>query len=235
MKVFVLSSGGLDSTTCIAEAVDGYGQDNVETISIYYGQKHKKELLSAEKVSEYYGIPHHVLDLSMIFNELDNPLMEGSDKEIEMTSYDEQVREDPSGKVKTYIPFRNGLFISAITSYAMSLYPDEEIQIWIGVHSDDSAGNAYADTSMTFISHMANAIESGTYGKIHLYAPFVNLTKADVVQHGLSLKTPKTPYSLTWSCYNGGERACGKCATCRDRLEAFRLNNQKDPILYEED
>jgi len=231
-KAFVLSSGGLDSTTCLAKAISIYGKEDVESISIYYGQKHDKELESAKEVARYYGIPHHGLSLASIFRPLDNPLLKGSEKEIELSSYEEQVKEDPTGKVKTYIPFRNGLFISAIASYALSIYPDEKIKIWIGVHADDSAGNAYADTSLDFIARMDSAIRTGTYGQVEVIAPFVTRHKADIVREGLELKVP---YELTWSCYNGGEKACGRCATCRDRLDAFRMNNAKDPIDYEVD
>ena len=231
-KIFVLSSGGLDSTTCLAEAVDFYGADSVEAVSVYYGQKHHKEMSCAENVADYYKIPHHIIDLSEIFEKLDNPLMLGSNQRIEKKSYEEQVKEDPRGKVKTYIPFRNGLFISAIASFALSRYPEEDIEIWIGVHSDDSAGNAYADTSPMFIDYIGEAISEGTYNQVKVYAPFVELHKADIVMDGLNLKVP---YELTWSCYNGGEKACGKCGTCRDRLEAFSKNGAKDPIEYEEE
>ena len=231
MRAFVLSSGGLDSTTCIAKAIEVFGEENVESISINYGQRHRKELFCADNIAKYYGIKHHVIDLSNIFRGCDNPLMGSSSQKIEMTSYKEQVKNDPRGKVRTYVPFRNGLFLSAMASYAMSLYPDDRIDIWIGVHADDSAGNAYADTSFDFISMMNEAIDTGTYGQVSVCAPFVRSRKADVVREGLRLKVP---YGLTWSCYNGEEKACGLCATCRDRLEAFRLNDAQDPIEYQE-
>ena len=230
-KIFVLSSGGLDSTTCIAKAIAENSKEDVESISIHYGQKHDRELKAAEDVAEYYNIVHHELCLASIFKMLDNPLMKGSEQEIELTSYEEQTKEDPRGKVKTYIPFRNGLFLSVIASYALSIYPEEDIQIWIGVHADDSAGNAYADTSKGFIDEMSNAISKGTYEQVSVKAPFVSFSKAAVVQVGLGLSVP---YEKTWSCYNGGEKACGKCATCRDRLKAFELNGKKDPIEYQE-
>ena len=77
---------------------------------------------------------------------------------------------------------------------------------------------------------MGNAINEGTGGEIKLYAPFINRNKADIVKIGLELKVP---YELTWSCYEGGEKPCGTCGTCIDRLNAFRLNNAVDPLMAE--
>jgi 7-cyano-7-deazaguanine synthase len=77
---------------------------------------------------------------------------------------------------------------------------------------------------------MDNAISIGTYGRIHVWRPLINLNKAGVVAEGLRLKVP---YELTWSCYKGGEKACGTCGTCIDRKAAFEANGTKDPIDYE--
>ncbi len=77
---------------------------------------------------------------------------------------------------------------------------------------------------------MDKAISVGTYGKIHIERPLINFSKAEIVKMGLSLKVP---YELTWSCYEGGEKACGTCGTCIDRLNAFRLNGIEDPIEYQ--
>ena len=79
---------------------------------------------------------------------------------------------------------------------------------------------------------MNEAINVGTYGLVHIVAPFVNCNKAEVVRQGLEIDVP---YSLTWSCYNGHEKACGKCGTCIDRKNAFLANDTIDPIEYEED
>ena len=109
------------------------------------------------------------------------------------------------------------------------MYENELVAIYIGAHADDSAGEAYADCSPRFMKHMAKAIAIGTYNKVGLESPLVNLTKSDVCKIGLELNTP---YELTTSCYHGGEKACAVCGTCRDRISAFRANGVIDPIPY---
>lgn len=93
--------------------------------------------------------------------------------------------------------------------------------IYYGAHADDAAGNAYPDCSSAFNDAMGQAIYLGSGNQVRIEAPFVNWTKAKVVGEGLRLKVP---YELTWSCYEGGDKPCGVCGTCRDRAEAFRAN-----------
>lgn len=227
MKAIVLSSGGVDSTTCVALAVHDLGKENVSTVSVFYGQKHNKEIECARKVAKHYGLKHYEFDLSSIMQYSNCSLLQNSTEEIQHKSYDEQIKEK-NGMVTTYVPFRNGLFLSVVASLAMSLYPNEETMILIGAHADDAAGNAYADCSGPFMFHMNQAIEKGTYNKVKIVAPFVGKNKAEVVKTGLELKTP---YELTWSCYEGGEKPCGTCGTCIDRAKAFEENGVKDPAL----
>ena len=100
--------------------------------------------------------------------------------------------------------------------------------IYYGAHSDDAAGNAYPDCSDAFNEAMKSAIELGSGNQLTIEAPFVNWTKKDVVREGLRLHVP---YELTWSCYEGGDKPCGKCGTCLDRAAAFAANGVKDPAL----
>lgn len=232
MKAFILSSGGIDSTTCIAMAVKEYGKDNVITASLYYGQKHDKELQCAREIANYYSVRHIEEDISNIMKYAGDvcSLIKGSDKNIQDKSYEEQIKSNKQGRVDSYVPFRNGLLLSIATAYADSLFPNENVKIYYGAHADDAAGQAYADCSPEFADAMNKAINIGTYNRISVERPLININKAQVVNIGLRLKVP---YELTWSCYKGGNKACGKCGTCRDRLKAFELNNIKDPIDYE--
>jgi len=224
-KAVVLSSGGLDSTTCLALAVKKFGAENVSALSIFYGQRHAKELQAARNVAKFYNVAHYELDAAQIFRNSNSTLLDASTEPLEKISYAEQIEKNNSPRVSTYVPFRNGLMISMAASFADGLY-DELIEIYVGVHSDDFAGNAYADCSAEFIAAINAAVKIGTYEKIHIVAPFVDKSKADVVKVGLELNAP---YHLTWSCYDGGEIPCGKCATCRDRARAFELNGVDDP------
>lgn len=229
MKALVLSSGGLDSTTCVGIAVDKYGKENVATLSAYYGQRHDKELACAKKVADFYGLDHYELDLSKIFETSNNPLLKQSTESVPEGSYEDQQKENKM--VATYVPFRNGLLLSSATSFAGSLFPDEEVVVIYGAHADDAAGEAYADCSQAFADAINNAIKIGTYNKVWLEAPLVALTKAEVVKKGIELAVP---FGLTWSCYNGGDKQCGKCGTCIDRRRAFALNGMEDPVGYQE-
>lgn len=227
-KALVLNSGGVDSTTCLSVAINELGLDNVSTVSVFYGQKHSKELECAKKIADYYGVKHYELDLSAIFKYSNCSLLSQSTEEIIHESYAQQIAKDGEGMVRTYVPFRNGLMLSAVATLAVSIYPNDMIDIYLGAHADDSAGRAYADCSEEFTKAIGKAISLGTYGKVNLRAPLVNLNKAGVVKAGLELGTP---YHLTWSCYEGGDKPCGTCGTCIDRAEAFRLNNILDPAL----
>ena len=226
MKILVLSSGGVDSTTCLAMAVAEVGAENVLALSVYYGQKHDKEIQAAKKVAEYYGVERMELDLSVIFAGSNCSLLKQSTEDIPLESYAQQIEETHGEKpVSTYVPFRNGLFLSSAASIALSHGCSK---IMYGAHADDAAGAAYPDCSVDFVNAMNQAIYLGSGNQLTIEAPFVSLTKADVVKKGLELGVP---YELTWSCYEGGEKPCGKCGTCIDRQKAFEKNGVVDPLL----
>lgn len=226
MKAMVLSSGGVDSTTALALAIDKFGKENVIALSISYGQKHDKEIESSIKVAEYYGVEHLFLDLAKIFQYSDCSLLKHSDEAIPEQSYAEQIKKTAGETpVSTYVPFRNGLFLSSAASIALS---KECSLIYYGAHADDAAGFAYPDCSPEFVEYMNKAIWEGSGHQLRLEAPFVNMAKKDIVKMGLELKVP---YELTWSCYEGGEKPCGHCGTCIDRAAAFEANGVTDPAL----
>ena len=223
MKAMVLFSGGVDSTTALALAVEKYGASEVLALSIYYGQKHKKELEAAQKVVNYYGVAWKQLDLTTIFADSNCSLLANSTEEIPQESYAEQLEKTNGAPVSTYVPFRNGLFLASAASMALSNGCEV---IYYGPHADDAAGNAYPDCSRAFHEAMNQAIYEGSGKQLQIEAPFVSWTKAQVVRKGLELNVP---YEMTWSCYEGGSMPCGVCGTCVDRMEAFRLNGVEDP------
>ena len=229
-KALVLSSGGIDSTTCLSIAVKELGAENVSTVSILYGQKHSKEIECAKQIAEHYEVEHNIINLANtgIMDKSNCPLLAGSTEEIRHESYAEQIEKDGEGMVRTYVPFRNGLMLASVAALAMSIYPNDEVDIYIGAHADDAAGRAYADCSEEFTDTIGKAISIGTYDKVKLKAPLVNLNKAGVVKTGLEIGTP---YELTWSCYEGTEKPCGECGTCIDRNNAFKVNGITDPAL----
>ena len=218
MKALVLFSGGVDSTTALAMAIDNYGKDNVIALSISYGQKHQKEIEAANNIISYYQVEHIYSDCS---------LLQHSNRDIPHESYAKQLAKTEGNPVSTYVPFRNGLFLSTAASIALSKNCSV---IYYGAHSDDAAGNAYPDCSDVFNNAMNQAIYEGSGHQLEIRAPFVKMTKAQIVKIGLELKVP---YELTWSCYEGNDKPCGTCGTCRDRQNAFLKNGIIDPLLGE--
>ncbi len=196
MKALVLLSGGVDSATCLGLAVQKYGAAEVFALSVYYGQTHSKELDAAQKVADYYGVVLKRIDLSVIFEGSDCSLLAKSHNDIPLQSYAEQLSVTDGKPVSTYVPFRNGLFLSAAASVALS--------------------------------HGCEAIYTGSGEQLRILAPFVNSNKSQVVKKGLELGVP---YKYTWSCYSGGVKPCGVCATCRDRAAAFEANGIQDPSI----
>lgn len=227
MKALVLSSGGVDSTTCLALAVKKYSAKEVMALSVSYGQKHNKELEAARKVAAFYGVEHRELDLAKIFEDSNCSLLNSSAEEIPRETYADQLKKTGGKPVSTYVPFRNGLFLSVAASVALS---NGCAEIYYGAHSDDAAGNAYPDCSEEFNNAINSAVYIGSGNQLRVEAPFVGMNKAEVVELGLKLGVP---YELTWSCYEGGEKPCGVCGTCRDRQAAFKANGVTDPLLEE--
>lgn len=227
MKALVLLSGGLDSATALAWAIDTWGKEEVGALAISYGQKHSKELVCAQQVAKHYEVPlKHIVLPDSIWADSDCTLLKGRD-EIDESTYAEQI-EKSDGPIATSVPFRNGVFLSIAAAQAMSRGCQHLV---IGVHQDDNEA-AYPDCDEIFLDYMGRTILNGTDDMVDLEAPFGGLTKDEIVKWGLG---HHVPYELTWSCYNGREKACGKCATCRDRLKAFAKNGVMDPIEYEEE
>ena len=227
MKAVVLFSGGLDSSVCLGLAVRRYGSGEVLALSVAYGQKHLKELEAARKIVEYYGVRQISLDLGEIFKNSRCSLLEQSTQSIPQGDYAQQLLKAPGAPVSTYVPYRNGLFLSSAASIALSLDCNE---IYYGAHADDAAGNAYPDTSTAFHEAISRAIYIGSGNQLRIVAPFIDKSKAQVVASGHEIGVP---FELTWSCYAGHDKACGVCGTCIDRRKAFAANGLTDPIEYE--
>ncbi len=227
MNALVLLSGGTDSATCLAAACAQYGKENVSAMFVSYGQRHIKETASAKALAGYYGIELISIDLSPMFQFSGCSLLLGSNTPVPAESYSKQLEKESGGFVSTYVPFRNGLFLSAAASIALSKGCGV---IYYGAHSGDSAENVYPDCSEKFNNAMNTAVYEGSGHMLRIEAPFIGMTKAEVIKTGISLNVP---YELTWSCYNGQDKACGRCGTCLYRLNAFKENGIPDPIEFE--
>jgi len=208
----------------------------VHAVSIGYGQRHYKEVQAARDITRLLGIPHRVLNLADI---VPRTMLTDSTAEVPNISYDEIQGVSP-----TYVPFRNGLMLSALTSFAVGerlrmhfcdatvddAGREWEWALYFGAHAEDARGWAYPDCTPEFIGAMANAIYVGTYHQFRLHTPLQWLTKKDIIKWGEELKAP---WGLTWSCYKGGKLHCGTCPTCRARQAGFREAGVTDPTEYE--
>lgn len=225
-KAIILLSGGLDSATVLAMAIDqGY---ECYAISFAYGQRHAYELESAKEVAHAGGVKDHKIvsiDLrafggSALTDDIDVPKNRNLEKESEIPI--------------TYVPARNTIFLSFALGWAevVGVY-----DIFIGANAVDYSG--YPDCRPEYIQayeNMANLATAAAVegkGKYQIHAPIIDLSKADIVTEGLRLGVD---YSLTRSCYDLTEKgvSCGSCDSCQIRKIAFKQNNMADPIPYNE-
>ncbi len=221
-KAVVLLSGGMDSATAAAIAkAEGY---ELYGLSFCYGQRHSNELECAKAVGQSLGVADHVIvefDLrkwggSALTDDLEVPLDRKAD---EMSS------EVPA----TYVPARNTIFLSFALGYAEVVGADT---IVIGVNQLDYSG--YPDCRAEYLEafeRMANlATKAATVDgrRFRIYAPLLDMTKAEIIRRGLDLGVD---YSLTWSCYQGLDKPCGRCDSCILRAEGFRAAGAEDPLI----
>lgn len=218
-KVVVVYSGGLDSTVLLTKCKKEF--DEVVALNFSYGSKHnEKEREAAEKVCNVLGIKQVQVDLPFV-NELFKSDLLQSGGEIPQGHYsDDSMRS-------TVVPFRNGIMLSIAAGYGESIGASK---VLLGSHKGDRS--QYPDCREEFTKIISEAAQLGTYTKVVIESPFNNLLKSDVVRIGLEINAP---LELSWSCYEGKERPCLKCGTCTERIEAFLLNNIKDPLLTEEE
>ncbi len=219
MKITTILSGGMDSTTLLYYALSK--TKDVKVLSFDYGQKHKKELQYAKKITTMLKVEHHIINLAI--TDLISSSALTSNKEIPEGHYAQE-----NMKV-TVVPNRNAIMLAIAYGYAVNNKSD---YLYYGAHAGDHF--IYPDCRPDFVKALDYAFKLGNEGFAHvkLEAPFINKSKADVVKLGLKLKVP---YNLTWSCYKGGKRPCLKCGTCVERTEAFYKNHVQDPFLTDKE
>ncbi|QOL24892.1 7-cyano-7-deazaguanine synthase QueC [Thalassotalea sp. LPB0316] len=215
-KVVVIYSGGMDSFTVLNRAIkDG---KEVYALTFDYGQKHVKEIDYARAVCEELKIEHKIIDISAI-----NQLLAGSsltdDIDIPEGHYEEESMKS------TVVPNRNMILLSLAVGYAVSKGAS---QVYYGAHSGDHA--IYPDCRPEFVQKMSEVCQIANYEPVTIYCPYLDNSKIDILTDGLKMGLD---YGKTWTCYNGREKACGKCGACQERLEAFAENNVTDPLCYE--
>jgi len=221
-RAVILLSGGLDSATTLAIAVENGFEPYA--ISFDYGQRHSRELNQARSLAAHYHVrAHKIIPLS--FGSMLRSALTHPDIALPTSRSADEMRDIPV----SYVPARNTIMLSIALAYAEVMEADA---IFIGVNALDYSG--YPDCRPEYIEAfqtMANlATKRGVEGHpITIETPLLHLTKAQIISRGKELGVP---YELTWSCYQGGEKACGTCDSCILRLKGFSEAGCEDPIEY---
>jgi 7-cyano-7-deazaguanine synthase len=241
MKIAVIApSGGLDSTALLLHLLrEKY---DIYALSFDYGQKHKIELLKLGINLHFltnilqYKIKHTIIDLSVL-----GPLYNSSLTDLSQTIPEGDYKEE--SMKSTVVPNRNAIFSSIIYGYALSLSTkfDLEAKICLGVHAGDHA--IYPDCRPEFYEELMKVFKLGNWGgeKVNSYLPYLQINKAGIIMDALeSCKKLQLDFNFifknTNTCYNPNDigESCGKCGSCNERLEAFKLLRIKDPIKYQD-
>ena len=213
----IILSGGMDSVTMLYE----YVADIALAISFDYGSNHnEQEIPFAQYHCEQLGIRHITIPLGFMPEYFRSSLLEGADA-IPEGHY------SSDNMASTVVPFRNGIMLAIACGIAES---NGLRRVMIANHGGDH--NIYPDCRPSFIDAMSKAMSNGTDTNVTVWAPYTNITKAEIARHG---KTLGIDYSKTWSCYKGGTVHCGKCATCIERREALQAAGIQDTTKYESD
>lgn len=213
----LIVSGGMDSITMLYE----YKERIALGISFDYGSNHNaREIPFAAMHCERLGIKHIVINLGFMHQYFKSSLLEGAEA-IPEGNYDNENMKS------TVVPFRNGIMLSIAAGVAES---NGLKYVMMANHGGDHT--IYPDCRPEFVSAMSEATRLGTYPGIEVLAPYTDITKSDIARHGKALGID---YAETWSCYKGGEHHCGKCGTCRERIEALADAGIEDHTVYDEE
>lgn len=222
-KILLIFSGGMDSATLLWKLLtDGH---QVDAISFDYGQRHIAELESAKQMITYteknknIKIRHDVIDVKPIFVHINSSSLTNPDIEVPNCYYTEDI-----AKI-TVVPNRNQILLSIAVGIAAARKIEK---VAYAAHAGD--WSIYPDCRTEFMESLKETTRLSTlWHPVEITAPFIHMTKADIVKQGLELGVP---YILTRSCYNAGNLSCGTCPTCVERIEAFKLNDTTDPLNY---
>lgn len=212
----IVLSGGMDSVSLLHDYKDRIAL----AVTFDYGSNHNaREIACARENCRRLGVEHLVIPLEFMGRYFNSSLLSGGDAIPEGHYTSENMKS-------TVVPFRNGIMLAVACGLAESRGLKK---VMLANHSGDHA--IYPDCRQGFVDAMSEAMRQGTYDGICIFAPYTSLTKDEIAARGAAAGVD---FSLTYSCYKGGERHCGRCGTCVERREAFELAGVADPTLYEE-
>lgn len=209
-------SGGLDSSTLLYD-LRSQGH-SVKALTFDYGQRHRREIDSAHRIAHAAGVACDTVPIAELASLLSKGALTDTSVDVPHGHYTHESMK------QTIVPNRNMIFLAIAAGHALSIGARA---VAFAAHSGDHA--IYPDCRPEFVRAMAHAIGLADYEPLELLAPYLELSKAEIVRRGARLEVP---YALTWSCYEGGARHCGRCGTCVERREAFTLAGIPDPTDY---
>lgn len=222
-KIALSLSGGLDSTTLLYCLVKKYGAENVYALSFDYNQKQSIELTKAKQSCDKLNVSHKIIDIGFL-GEISSKVSSN----IKGSNIDVPTIQEVLGEPQpvTYIPFRNLQFTSMLLAFAEA---NDCGTVALGIQATDLYG--YWDTTLDFVDAMQNICNLNRKTQIEICTPFVSLTKTDEIQIGTDIGVH---YEDTLTCYDPDDHgvACGKCATCSERIKAFAEAGIADPAEY---
>jgi len=216
-RATVILSGGMDSTTLLYWLLAQ--QYKVRAVTVDYGQRHSKEILQAMAITQQLGVPHYVADLRSLRGMFGKNSQTDASVDVPEGHYTSETMK------ATVVPNRNMILLAVAAGYAIA---NDCGTLAYGAHAGDHA--IYPDCRPEFLAPMAKAMAACDWQQLNLIAPFIEKTKADIAKTGAELGVP---FGMTWSCYKGAVAHCGKCGTCVERNEAFKLAGIVDPTTYE--
>jgi len=181
---------------------------------------------ASQKIAEFYGVKRITKDFSDVYANSTCCIFSKSGQNVPHASFSDQALKREGAPVISYVPFRNGLFYSAAATIAII---EKYNYVYHALNLDGTVGNALPDASTYFNTLMSDAIYVGTGGMVTVKAPFIDRHKYEIIRIGKDLGVP---FELTYGCYEGNEKSCGKCAACIDRLRAFEKAGVEDPLAY---
>lgn len=223
-KAVVLLSGGLDSATLLHHAAQDLGREAIHALSFDYGQRHARELECAQWQARAARVAEHrIIDLAVIGPLLakGSALVAGGEDVPDLENLGKEERRQPP----TYVPNRNMILLAIAAAYAET----QQIKdVFYGAQAQDEYG--YWDCTPAFRDRLNTLLALNRKEPITAHAPFIEMKKHDILQIGRGLGVD---FAHTWSCYRGGNRACGACPTCVERLHAFEAAGIEDPLPYQ--
>lgn len=216
MKVVVLCSGGMDSVTALHWARREH--EVLAAVSFDYGAKHNhREIPLAAEQARLVGVRHEIITLDFVNRLFASALLQSGGAIPEGHYAAENMKQ-------TVVPFRNAIMLSIACGFAESAGAGGLV---IAAHGGDHA--IYPDCREEFMQAMGDAMQRGTYARVKLLRPFIAMHKGEIAAAGARLGVD---FARTWSCYQGGDRHCGRCGTCVERREAFVRAGLVDPTAY---